>query len=199
MEDNNAIKGLMDKRTITEQIVRYCRALNRCDKELMMSIFHDDAIYEHGPYQGDFKEFSSYAMSLLEKLDCTHHQVGNILVDLIDSDNALAESYWTAFHNIGVEVDPAPAFPDHEVGVAENIIMGGRYVDHFERRNGEWKITHRYDLYEWASWAAASERGFAEVPASDRGQHKPDDRSYNLSCGTQPYAFLYRGQELKGL
>ncbi len=32
-------------------------------------------------------------------------------------------------------------------GILERF--GGRYVDRFERRNGEWRIAHRLSIREW--------------------------------------------------
>ncbi len=41
-----------------------------------------------------------------------------------------------------------PAAPNRRRGVVLET-FGGRYVDRFERRDGEWKIAHRTVVHEW--------------------------------------------------
>ena len=53
---------------------------------------------------------------------------------LIDADrlSAHCETYFQAFHSI-----------PRTRGGASDLFVGGRYVDRFEKRNGEWRVAHR--------------------------------------------------------
>ena len=56
--------------------------------------------------------------------------------------------------------------------------MGGRYVDRFERRDGVWRIAYRQGVNEWMRYEAASDRGFFDRPASERGRRDRSDPVY---------------------
>jgi hypothetical protein len=192
------IASLLDRAAIAEQITRYFRAIDRCDRPLLESVFHEDSQHDHGPYQGPSREFCDFAFDLLKKLDRTHHQLGNILIDLLDETHAISETYATAYHRIGAGVQEA-AFPDHDLSLAEDLWIGLRYHDYWEKLQGQWKIAKRYGIHDWVRWAPAADRGFADVPASQRGQRSPLDRSYHIAVGGDSYALLHRGRTLKGV
>ena len=40
---SSALQILLDKQEIHEVIMRYCRAIDRCDEELLSSVYHPDA------------------------------------------------------------------------------------------------------------------------------------------------------------
>jgi hypothetical protein len=190
------IDELLARSEITEQILRYFRAIDRCDRALLESVFHEDSMHDHGPYQGPSIQFCNFALELLQQLDRTMHHAGNILIDMIDSENALSETYCIAYHRIAAGVEVA-AFPDHDNSIDEDVWIGLHYCDHWERRNGKWKIAKRIGIHDWVRWAPDSERGFSNAPASQRGQRRPDDRSYHLSVGEAKYALIYRDNKVK--
>jgi hypothetical protein len=64
------------------------------------------------------------------------HFMGNQLVE-IDGDRAGTETYAIAHH-----------FADAE-GRDERIVMGVRYLDDLERRDGRWVIVHRRAISDW--------------------------------------------------
>lgn len=185
------IEELLAKQEITERIVTYCRAIDRCDRALLESVFHDDSMHDHGPYKGPSSTFCDFAMKLLGKLEYTTHQASNILIHMIDADNALSETCFNAYHRIAAGVVD-PATPDHDLSIDEDLWIAGRYIDHFQRRRGEWKIAKRTGIHDWVRWAPAGDRGFAKTPASDRGHRFPDDLTYNLNIGDRRYALLHR-------
>ncbi|MFJ8019452.1 nuclear transport factor 2 family protein [Streptomyces sp. NPDC096311] len=129
---------MLDERAITKVIQRFCRGADRFDGDLVRSAFHEDATADYG------KVFSGPAQELgsAEKLEALHaptwtnhqHFVTNIDIDL-DGDTAHVETYM-----LGV-------FRRVDGGGLD--VSGGRYVDRFERRNGEWRIAHRVNVGEW--------------------------------------------------
>ena len=75
---------------------------------------------------------------MLSYFDSTMHFLGQQLVEL-SGDRAHSETYCVAYHRR----DPR----DGEEGV--DLWMGLRYVDVFERRDGEWRIADRRCAFDW--------------------------------------------------
>ena len=42
------IRALLDRQAITDALHLYCRAIDRTDEELLASVYHPDAIDDHG-------------------------------------------------------------------------------------------------------------------------------------------------------
>jgi len=123
---------LEDEAAIKNVVLRYARAVDRMDEELLRSCCHPDAVDDHGPYTGSVEGFIEWVMPVLAGFESTTHFIGNQLVE-VDGDVAWAESYCIALHRTWAsEEEPA-----------SDIIGNVRYVDRFERRNGEWRIAHR--------------------------------------------------------
>ncbi len=137
MIDEAAVQELLDKQAITEVIYRYCRAMDRLDLELFLSVYHPEARDDHGARKGTGHEFAAGAVVGLGLIDQrTQHHITNILIE-IDGDIAWAESYLIAYHR----------FLEDPQSLLE---FGARYVDRMERRSGEWRIAHRTIVYDWS-------------------------------------------------
>jgi hypothetical protein len=134
---DSEIQALLDKQAIYETIIRYCRGLDRFDVELMRSAWHPDAIYEHGGhYNGNAYEFCDMAIAFLKPFGPMAHMICQVHIELKD-DRAHAESYGLAYQRL--EKD----------GLSFDCVIGARLLDHFEKRNGEWKIAHRRAILDW--------------------------------------------------
>jgi hypothetical protein len=117
-------------------LVRYCRGIDRGDPELMMSAFHDDALDDHGIICGEASAFVTWAIDGHNAGQYrTQHFLGTFSCD-IEGDVANAETYW---HFASYNKPPLAAVS----------LMGGRYLDRLERRNGRWAIAHRICVYDW--------------------------------------------------
>jgi hypothetical protein len=159
------LRALLDERAIREVLVRYCRGVDRCDEALLRSVYHPDATDEHGPFRGSGDEFASFVVTTLRQhFDATMHVVGNVAIEL-DGDAAGVESGVVAYH-----AGEAPGGGRHLVTV------GGRYLDRFERRDGEWKIARRVVVIDW-SVVQPVERTFPS-DGYRAGGRWPDDPSY---------------------
>lgn len=166
-----AVRALVDRAEISEVLTRYCRALDRLDEPLLRTCFHPDSQHSHG-YTGASEVFVGYAMDTLGKCVATHHHLGNISI-AVRGDEADAESYFSAFHRIGVEAPEA--FSGAE---GKDVFIGGRYIDRFERRNGEWKIINRTGIHDWRRDEAAADSGFFDLPKDERGRRDHTDPVY---------------------
>lgn len=131
------VQALLDKQAIYEAIVRYCRGLDRLDAELAKSAWHADAIYEHGGhYNGNAHQFVDEAVAFLRPFGPMSHMICQVLIDL-QGDKAHGETYGLAYQRL--EKDGQPF----------DCVMGVRLLDHFEKRNGEWKMVHRRAILDW--------------------------------------------------
>ena len=95
---------------------------------MVLSVYHPDAIDHHGAFVGGPEEFVDWAFNYhTEHHEAHHHMVMNHSCEL-NGDTAHTETYWI-FSGINKQGPPSIHF--------------GRYLDRFERRNGEWKIALR--------------------------------------------------------
>ena len=133
------LRKLLDDREIRRRLLDYCRGIDRCDAELVASVYHLDATDDHGSFKGLGSDFAVYATAtLLANMEATLHFLGDSIIDYDDSgDVAFVETYVKAEHRRSDEQGP---FLER---------FGGRYVDRFERRNNEWKIANRICIREW--------------------------------------------------
>ena len=132
-----AVQALVDRSAIEDVILRYCRGIDRMDRACVRACYHPDATDDHGSFKGGVEGFLDWVFRLLDKYTNTMHFVGNVLIE-IEGDVAAAETYGIAFHR---SEDPAPHL---------NLITGFRYLDRFERREGQWRIAARTAVTEWA-------------------------------------------------
>lgn len=160
-----------DKLECTELVARVARAIDRCDADMLRTLFHPDATDDHGIFIGTANDFIDWVMPLLGTMKRTHHIIGQVLVE-IDGDRAVGESYFVAHHAISGE--------DGDIF----MIAAGRYLDRFERREGNWKISHRQTVFDWNSTVPLTDSYDRDNPETttfgDRGQA---DASYAHFAG----------------
>jgi ketosteroid isomerase-like protein len=160
-----AVQLLLDKQAIHDVLQRYCRGVDRSDEELLRSVYHSDAYDDHGGFKGNGWEF---AAGLVERMRAagqpTMHTLSNESID-IDGDVAYVESYVIAYHR------------HLQDGVPSDLFFGGRYVDRFERRNGEWRIAHRTVVHDFSHEGTAPEPAPMSVWFT-QGVRSHEDPSY---------------------
>lgn len=173
MEIQQQLQVLLDKQAITEVINKHARSLDRMDGELMKSTYWADAIEEHQDpiypdlfhYNDNAHAFVEPAMEGFKALKATQHRISNILIE-VDGDKATAESYVWAYH------------VHTEEGVDKEGILGGRHYYKFERRNGEWKISHRLTVFDWNQNLDATALWSEKFDEKYNGQRDKTDASY---------------------
>jgi hypothetical protein len=161
---------LLARREIEDVILRYCRGIDRLDREQVRECYHPDATDEHGSFSGGVDAFLDWCFRLLARYESTMHFVGNALIELA-GDAAAAETYGIAFHR-----GPADA-------PQLNLITGFRYLDRFERRaGGPWKIAARVAVTEWSRRDDPAGR-FPIAPGMRTGRRDRSDALYALLAG----------------
>lgn len=124
---------------IADVLHMYCRAADRCDEQLMLSCYHEDAIDDHGFYSGAAKDFVPFVIAELQKLTLSVHSISNTLIQR-NGETAFVESRYAVVHRVS-----------HWLGHTD-FYHHGRYLDVFERRAGEWKIATRVIVQDGERW-----------------------------------------------
>jgi len=160
------IDAMLDREAIRDALSRFSRGMDRFDREAYLSAFHDDAEMAAGPFVGSARDCWDWAVPMHDEGQLlTHHSLLNITIDL-DGDTAHTETYY--------------------MFVARNrdetvVLAGGRYVDRFEKRNGDWRIALRTNIIEWATMPPAIPPPFSEVAdiaLNGVSSRSKDDPSY---------------------
>ena len=134
------LQELIDKQAITDKIHDYARAMDRMDEELGKAVFHPDAVADYGAqmFQGTGDAFVEMCMKAHPMFHAHSHQFSNIRIWMDGPDKARSETYVDAtLRRIGEDGKP------HDI---RNL---GRYVDNWEKRDGEWRIAKRQYLLDF--------------------------------------------------
>jgi len=145
--DEKTLAVLAAKQAITEQIYRYCRAIDRMDYNLILTVWHPDGTVDFSDGSADpnytpgtppvpFKRHFEYAWPFRATLLTHSHQATNILID-VDGDRAGSET--TSITVLQKKL------PD---GKIDSKIFWGRWLDRWSQRDGVWAIDHRQAIMD---------------------------------------------------
>ena len=163
----------LDRESVRDVLFRYAHAIDRCDGDLLATVYWPEGIDDHGIFVGTRDEFIAWVIPTMRNtISLSQHFLGNIFIR-IDGDFAAVESYFQAYHRWG-SGDGAPP---------EDVIHGGRYLDRMERRGKEWRIAHRVVVFDYLrempdsqNWDDAK---YLRSPPV-RGLRSPDDAASTL-------------------
>jgi ketosteroid isomerase-like protein len=135
-ELERAVGELQDRQAIIDCLATYSRGVDRLDRDLLLSVYHEDAIDDHGMFVGDREEFADWVIQMHSSTHLSHqHCLFNHTCEL-DGDIAHTETYYMF---VGMNRQ------------GETLSMsGGRYLDRFEKRDGRWAIAARVCVRDWA-------------------------------------------------
>lgn len=144
-----ALDVMVDRQEIHDALTRFSRGMDRFDRDIFLSAFHDDATIAAGNFVGGPIDLYEWARATHELGQVsTHHNLLNHTCD-IDGDTAHTETYYLF---VGRNHDDT------------NWIAGGRYIDRVERRDGQWRIALRTNVIEWSGIVPTMGIPFADVP-----------------------------------
>jgi hypothetical protein len=162
-ELSEKVQHLLDRQEILDCIYRYTRALDRHDDELLASVFHGDAVDNHGRWVGGRDEFVAWANhECHEKLHAHMHHITTHTC-VIDGTTAHTESYVLFVHR-------------YKDGRTVHV-AGGRYIDRLEKRHDEWRIAVRRLVLDYRYLADGSI--FGDWDGYPKGRQDLTDISYD--------------------
>ncbi|MGV9915068.1 nuclear transport factor 2 family protein [Streptomyces tendae] len=167
------VDALDSRARILDIGARYARGVDRVDGDLLRTCFHPDSRHKHGRFEGLSWDFCDEIVKMVGVLEHTQHHIATRSVT-VDGDHASAELYWIAYHKVG---DAGWfAWPWAEPG--DVLVIGGRYLDRYERRDGEWRISYRRGMHEWETYAQPLARRAEKFPPDRMGQRDRSDPVY---------------------
>jgi hypothetical protein len=154
-----SVLALLDKQAIHEVLCHYCRALDRCDLELMKRVYWEDAVDAHGVYEGNAHEFAAFIIRGIQQwFVVATHAISNVLIEL-DGNTAYSEAYLFSYCRVeGTREKVEAVFGPEYAGryaydgtgpAFHDFVMGGRYVDKLTKRGEEWRIAKRTVVHDW--------------------------------------------------
>lgn len=133
-----SLDDLLAKEAIRDVVLRYCRAVDRRDFEALKALYHEDATDDHGGmFCGSAADYIAWLPDMVSQMQVLSHQVLNHYI-VVDGDEAEGEVYVQAYH-----------LTKDEAGDDVEMIIGGRYLDRYSRRNGEWRFSARKIVMDW--------------------------------------------------
>ena len=163
---------LVAKDQIRDVLYRYARGVDRKDEALLKSCYHSDGIDAHWSFIGNGHDFAEEILQphQMGQVPNFKHFITNILID-VSGDRAFCESSYLFSQTLQLD--------DENVATLTNE---GRYLDVFERRQGEWRILWRLLVPEAGGWSLPVIAPGAEgLPLPDKHQRAssfPDDPVY---------------------
>ena len=163
---SDLLTQVADRQAITDQIYRYCRAMDRIDHQLGYSVWHEDGTADYGDtFQGTGRGFIDHVCAQHIQMQQHSHQMSNIIVEL-DGDKAGSESYVTATLRM-VRGDKTM-----------QISVISRYVDTWSKRDGRWALDHRIAVMEMDEM-----REITPMKVHDTARRDRSDPSYAVLKG----------------
>ena len=150
-------------------MARYCHGVDRCDLAVLKSSFWDDATCNYGGEDESAMIWAENCVAGISTMERTLHSIGNHWIE-VDGDTAKGETYCTAYHLL-----------KGEDGSLHDMIVGGRYLDRFEKRGGEWKIASRFYVMDWnQNQPSSDQRSEGLLGGLNTGGRMPDDPYYKV-------------------
>jgi hypothetical protein len=132
------LQEMLDEYQLRKLVHGYCRAVDRGDTAALRDLYHDDAEDDHGAFStGAADDFLSQLEAARPHIRSMQHNVTTVNF-AISGDTAEGEIYTIATHTFGAG--------DRDV----DVIVGGRYLDKYEKRSDTWKFIERKIVTDWA-------------------------------------------------
>jgi hypothetical protein len=138
------VTDLRDRQAIVDTLQQYIRGIDRHDKELVRDAFWPEARINLGSPNNREEYVDREEAALAAYAHHQHHVTGQTIE--IQGNTAHVESYvwFIAVPRDTGKDTPGPAATPGRPMVSEDTQLGsGRYIERWEKRNGEWKILVR--------------------------------------------------------
>ena len=164
------VQEFIDRQAIQQVMMRYCHGVDRCDLEVLQGSFWEDGACDYGSGELNAMEWAVGTHAGISAMVRTFHSISNNWIE-VDGDSATSETYCTAYHVI-----------PGEDGTLTDMIVGGRYLDHHEKRGNEWRIKHRLYVMDWnQNVPNTDERSEGMLGGLNTGSRMPEDQFYSFT------------------
>lgn len=130
------LEMLIDREAIRDVITRVARGEDRRHEGLLRGAFWNDARIDLAVFEGSFDDYLGWVVPGSDAIKVTLHTLGQSMIAL-RGDRAKAETHVTSYHRVDMG------------GEERDSVIGGRYLDTLEKRDGAWGIASRIMLYDW--------------------------------------------------
>lgn len=171
-ERQETAEAWLAKQALLELCHAYCVAVDRLDRPLMERLWWPEASVDVGVFAGNALDYAAAITAPNDALRRSFHLVANALF-AVEGDEARGQVYVLASSTMVEE------------GEEVETLVGGRYLDRFARRRGEWRFLHRAFCLDFAwqfSPAAVRAPGLAAI-FPQRGRRDCADPWYALWGG----------------
>jgi len=150
--DDYSPQRMADRAAIQDTMYRWCRAIDRLDYDAIREVFHADAVDNHGLFTGGVEGLIAWIRERHKSVAMSMHIIANMLIEFTGPDSAVVETYnltnqrYPAEGKAGLAALAGGA--SGTAGKGADLVAFARYVDRFERRNGQWKIAERTVVFD---------------------------------------------------
>jgi hypothetical protein len=134
--DRESTQIFVEREQIRHRLAQLSRGLDRRDADVIRDCYWPGATDDQGVAVSSVEELIDWVVPGDPTMVLTLHTLGQSLIE-INGDQALVETHVQAYHRVQVD--------EHD----RDILLGGRYLDQMEKRDGEWRILHRKLLCDW--------------------------------------------------
>jgi len=139
MSAATSLEALLAKDAITDVLARYSRTLDWLDDAGQATCYWPEAPIDYGFFKGTAADFVPVVMAVERQSARRWHFLNPPAIRLVDETNAEVETYGIA---AGIRHTDADGY--------QGALYGGRYLDAFEKRGAEWRISRRNYILDWS-------------------------------------------------
>jgi hypothetical protein len=145
------IHAWVDKSALGELVARLAAAADRADHAAIVACYAPQSYDDHGAFKGSGAEFAAMICAVDGRAAqlTMHHLLGQSVFE-VEGDNAWGETL----------------FVMHALIAGRVTASYGRYIDHFQRIAGEWKLAYRRVVPD------------VTIPGDDPSQYWPSRRDH---------------------
>lgn len=132
------VQELLDRQAIQDLVARYSRTLDWLDDEGQAGCYWPDAAIDYGFFKGTAAQFVPFVMEVERSTGRRWHLLAPLSVKLTGATTAQGECYGIA---VGLRREGE--------GPYRGNMYGGRYLDTYEKRGQEWRISSRRYVMDW--------------------------------------------------
>ncbi|MGZ5376683.1 MAG: nuclear transport factor 2 family protein [Mycobacterium sp.] len=176
---DTALQEMIDEFQLRKLVHAYCRAVDRGDIAALRDLYHQDAVDAHGGFStGSIDQFFVQLAAARPYIRTMQHNITTVNF-AIAGHAAEGEIYTIAFHTL--------AGKERDI----DVVVGGRYLDKYEKRASAWKLIERTIVTDWARVTDPSSMDMSHPITKDtlKGTLDDNDPSYqffSLLAGPRP-------------